>query len=189
MAVGTSLSMAAAGTDLARRATMAGTPMTDSPLHCLVEIPKGSRNKYEFDEALGAIKLDRFLFSSVVYPADYGFFPKTLGGDGDPLDVVVILSEPTFPGCVIEVRAVCMLRMADAKGDDDKVVCVPHDDPAWEHLQDLDDVPRQLRNEIEHFFLIYKDLEGEKVEIEGWHGREDALEEIEASRKRFADAA
>jgi len=167
---------------------MVRPPMPDSSLHCLVEIPKGSRNKYEYDEDLGAIKLDRFLFSSVVYPADYGFFPETLGGDGDPLDVVVILTAPTFPGCVIEVRPVCMLRMRDAKGEDDKVVCVPHEDPAWEHLQDLEDVPRQLRNEIEHFFLIYKDLEGEKVQVDDWHGREDALREIEASRKRYAEA-
>ncbi len=158
-----------------------------TPLHCLVEIPKGSRNKYEYDEELGAIKLDRFLFSSVVYPADYGFIPETLGGDGDPLDALVCLSAPTFPGCMIEVRAVAMLRMRDAKGDDDKIVCVPFEDPHWEAVEDLGDLPPQLRNEIEHFFQIYKNLEGETVEVEDWYGREAALEEIEASRRRHAE--
>jgi len=160
--------------------------MTDSSLHCLIEIPKGSRNKYEYDEELGGIKLDRFLFSSVVYPADYGFIPETLGGDGDPLDVIVCLSEPTFPGCVIEVKAIGMLRMRDAKGEDDKIVCVPLEDPSWAHLEDLDDLSKQLRDEIEHFFAIYKDLEGEKVEVEDWHDRETALKAIEEARERWA---
>ncbi len=159
-----------------------------APLHCLVEIPKGSRNKYEYDEELGAIKLDRFLFSSVVYPADYGFIPDTLGGDGDPLDALVCLSAPTFPGCLIEVRAIAMLRMRDAKGEDDKIVCVPVDDPVWAEVQDVGDLPGQFRNEIEHFFEIYKELEGEAVEVEDWYGREPTLEVIEASRRRFADA-
>jgi len=154
-------------------------------LTCLVEIPKGSRNKYEWDEALGGIKLDRFLFSSVVYPSDYGFIPSTVGEDGDPLDALVCVSEPTFPGCVIPVRAIAVLRMTDDKGQDDKVVCVPESDPAWDAMEDLDDLPAQLRVEIEHFFSIYKQPEGKDVTIQGWFAREDALVTIRESRERF----
>ena len=135
----------------------------DEPLHCLVEIPKGSRNKYEWDEALGGIKLDRFLFSSVVYPTDYGFVTDTLGEDGDPLDAMVCVSEPTFSGCLIAVTAIAVLRMSDDKGQDDKILCVPHEDPNWSGLRELSDLPDQLRTEIEHFFSIYKQPEGKEV--------------------------
>ncbi len=159
----------------------------DEPLHCLVEIPKGSRNKYEWDEELRAIKLDRFLFSSVVYPTDYGFITDSLGEDGDPLDAMVCVSEPTFPGCMIEVKPIALFRMEDDKGIDDKVLCVPCQDPGWNHMEVLDDLPDQLRDEIAHFFSIYKDLEQKKVKVDGWYPREDALEEIEASRRRFAE--
>ena len=107
--------------------------MSDRHLHCLVEIPKGSRNKYEWDEQLQAIKFDRFLFSSVVYPTDYGFIPQTLGEDGDPLDAMVTVSEPTFPGCVIPVKPIALFKMRDDKGVDDKVLCVPLEDPELEH--------------------------------------------------------
>ena len=158
--------------------------MADEPLHVLVEIPKGSRNKYEYDEELKAIKLDRYLFSSVVYPTDYGYVPDTCAEDGDPLDVLVCLTEPTFPGCFIEVKAIALFRMEDDKGIDDKVLCVPLSDPSWNTLETLDDVPDQLRDEIAHFFSVYKDLEQKKVNVDGWYSREDALEEIEASRKR-----
>src|SRR3954452_3218543 len=140
-------------------------------LHCLVEIPKGSRNKYEYDEALGGIKLDRFLFSSVVYPADYGFIPRTLTDGGDHLDALILVGEPTFPGCVIEVRAIAVLRMASDGVRDDKIVCVPCEDPHCSHLEALGDIPGQLRNEIEHFFSIYKQPEGKEVEIEGYADR------------------
>jgi len=157
-------------------------------LRCLVEIPKGSRNKYEWDEELGAIKLDRFLFSSVVYPTDYGFIPETMGEDGDPLDAMVCVSEPTFPGCVIPVKPIALFRMKDDKGVDDKVLCVPLSDPGWNSLSSLDEVPTQLQDEIQHFFLVYKQLENKKVEVEGWFSREDAIEEIDASRKRFREA-
>jgi inorganic pyrophosphatase len=157
---------------------------TQEDLICLVEIPKGSRNKYEYDHDMDVIKLDRFLFSSMVYPTDYGFVPETLGQDGDPLDAMVLVSEPTFPGCVIDVKAIALFRMEDDKGIDDKVLCVPLTDPAWNTLEKLDDVPKQLRDEIEHFFSVYKDLEQKKVTVDGWYSREDALEEIEASRKR-----
>jgi inorganic pyrophosphatase len=156
-------------------------------LHCLVEIPKGSRNKYEYDEALGGIKLDRFLFSSVVYPADYGFIPNAIGEDGDHLDAVVLVGEPTFPGCRIPVRAIAVLRMTDDMGQDDKIICVPHEDPNWSELEDLDDMPAQMRTEIEHFFSIYKQPEGKDVEIQGYEDAEKAAELIAAARERFSN--
>ena len=158
--------------------------MADEPLTCFVEIPKGSRNKYEYDHEAGGIKLDRFLFSSMVYPTDYGFIPDTLGLDGDPLDAMVCVSEPTFPGCLIDVKPIALFRMEDDKGVDDKVLCVPLQDPAWNTLEELDDLPDQLRQEIAHFFSVYKDLEQKKVKVDGWYGREDALTEIDAARKR-----
>jgi inorganic pyrophosphatase len=162
--------------------------MADEPLICLVEIPKGSRNKYEYDHDLDVIKLDRFLFSSMVYPTDYGFIPDTLGQDGDPLDAMVLVSEPTFPGCVIDVKAIALFRMEDDKGIDDKVLCVPLTDPAWNTLETLEDVPNQLRDEIAHFFSVYKDLEQKKVNVDGWYSREEALEEIKASRERCRES-
>ena len=161
--------------------------MPDEPLICFVEIPKGSRNKYEFDHEAGAIKLDRFLFSSMVYPTDYGFIPETHAADGDPLDAMVCVSEPTFPGCVIDVKPIALFRMEDDKGVDDKVLCVPLQDPAWNHLEELDDLPDQLRQEIAHFFSVYKDLERKKVKVDGWYSREDALTEIQAARDRCAE--
>ena len=151
---------------------------------CIVEIPKGSRNKYEWDHEHEVIRLDRFLFSSVVYPTDYGFIPDTLSLDGDPLDVMVCVSEPTFPGCVIEVKPIALFRMEDDKGVDDKVLCVPLQDPAWNGLEQLEDLSKQLRDEIAHFFSVYKDLEQKKVKVDGWYSREDAWKEIEASRER-----
>jgi inorganic pyrophosphatase len=162
--------------------------MADDPLICLVEIPKGSRNKYEYDHDMDVIKLDRFLFSSMVYPTDYGFIPDTLGQDSDPLDAMVLVSEPTFPGCVIEVKAIALFRMEDDKGIDDKVLCVPLTDPAWNTLETLDDVPDALRDEIAHFFSVYKDLEQKKVTVDGWYSREEALEEIEAARERCTES-
>jgi inorganic pyrophosphatase len=161
--------------------------MAEDGFICVIEIPKGSRNKYEFDHEVGGIKLDRFLFSSVVYPTDYGFIPDTLGQDGDPLDVMVCVSEATFPGCTIDVKPIALFRMEDEKGIDDKILCVPLTDPAWNRLEKLDDLPDQLRDEIAHFFSIYKDLEQKKVKVDGWYSREEAVEEIEASRRRFRD--
>jgi inorganic pyrophosphatase len=152
-----------------------------------IEIPKGSRNKYEYDKELGAVKLDRFLFSSMVYPTDYGFIPQTCALDGDPLDVMVCVSEPTFPGCRIAVKPIALFRMRDDKGDDDKVLAVPLEDPAWNTLETLDDLPGQLCDEIAHFFSVYKDLEQKKVEVEGWFSREDAIEEIKKSRERWRE--
>jgi len=156
-------------------------------VHCLVEIPKGSRNKYEYDEELRAIKLDRFLFSSVVYPTDYGFIPDTLAEDGDPLDVLVCVSEPTFPGCVIDVKAIALLKMSDEKGPDDKVLCVPLSDPAWNQMERLEDLPEYLCDEIAHFFSIYKQPEGKVVKVDGWYPAEAAVTEIEACAERWRE--
>jgi inorganic pyrophosphatase len=162
--------------------------VADHSFACIVEIPKGSRNKYEYDHDRDVIKLDRFLFSSVVYPTDYGFIPDTLSLDGDPLDVMVCVSEPTFPGCMIDVRPIALFRMEDDAGVDDKVLAVPLTDPGWNTLETLDEVPDQLQNEISHFFTVYKQLENKKVEVEGWFSREDAIKEIEASRVRFRES-
>jgi inorganic pyrophosphatase len=161
--------------------------MADDGVQCYVEIPKGSRNKYEFDTDEGVLKLDRFLFSSMVYPTDYGFVPRTLAEDGDPLDAMVCVSEPTFPGCVIDVKPIALFKMKDEKGVDDKILCVPLSDPTWNALDVLDDLPDQLRQEIAHFFSVYKDLERKKVTVDGWYPREEALTEIDRSRRRFEE--
>jgi inorganic pyrophosphatase len=161
--------------------------MAQDELICFVEIPKGSRNKYEYDTEMGVIKLDRFLFSSMVYPTDYGFIPDTLALDGDPLDAMVCVSEPTFPGCVIPVKPIALFKMQDDKGVDDKILCVPLQDPSWNTLEKLDDISDALRNEIEHFFSVYKDLEQKRVKVDGWYPLEDALEEIEEARRRYRD--
>jgi inorganic pyrophosphatase len=162
--------------------------VADDSIPVLIEIPKGSRNKYEYDHKEHAIKLDRFLFSSMVYPTDYGFIPETLGQDEDPLDAMVCVSEATFPGCMIDVKPIALFRMEDEKGIDDKILCVPVQDPAWNTLDELDDLSKQLRDEIAHFFSVYKDLEQKKVRVDGWYSREDAIKEIEESRKRYQDA-
>jgi inorganic pyrophosphatase len=156
----------------------------------LIEIPRGSRNKYEVDHDSGRIRLDRTLFTATQYPADYGFVLETLGEDGDPLDALVLVLEPTFPGCLIRSRPIGMFRMTDEKGGDDKILCVPAGDPRQEHLRDLRDVPEFDRLEIEHFFLIYKQLEpGKKVEGTSWADRVEAEAEVEASRRRLRDTA
>jgi inorganic pyrophosphatase len=162
--------------------------MVESTLHVLVEIPKGSRNKYEYDEELKAIRFDRFLFSSVVYPLDYGMIPETLAADGDPLDAMVAVSEPTFPGCIIAVKPIALFKMRDEKGLDDKVICVPLQDPNWNEHERLEDLPQQLQDEISHFFAVYKTLEQKDVSVEGWCSREEAVAEIEESRERYRQA-
>lgn len=159
--------------------------MDAEPTLCLVEIPKGSRNKYEWDEKLQAIRLDRFLFSSVVYPTDYGFIPDTLGEDGDPLDAMVVVSEPTFPGCIIPVKVIALFKMTDDKAVDDKVLCVPLSDPNWNHIDSLDDLPQSLTREIAHFFAIYKQPEGKEVVVDGWYDKCEALEVIVEARDRW----
>ena len=154
-----------------------------------VEVPSGSRNKYELDPELGGIVLDRRLFTSMSYPADYGFIEGTLGEDGDPLDALVLVSEPTFPGCRVRVRPVGVFHMTDEKGPDEKVLCVPLNDPMWSPIADIHDVPPQLRNEIEHFFQVYKDLEGKTTETRGFGNRSDAQSIVAASRERATSAA
>ena len=151
----------------------------------VIEIPKGSRNKYEVDHASGRIRLDRTLFTATQYPADYGFIEGTLGQDGDPLDALVLLPEPTFPGCLVRVRAIGMFRMTDEKGPDDKVLCVPANDPRQAGLQDIGDLAEFELLEIKHFFEVYKDLEpGKSVEGANWVGRGDAETEIRISFER-----
>jgi inorganic pyrophosphatase len=160
--------------------------MIDEPLVCIIEIPKGSRNKYEYDPDLKAIKLDRFVSASVVYPTDYGYVPDTLMPDGDPLDVLVCVSEPTFPGCIVPSKVVGLFKMADEKGPDDHVVCVPCSDPGWNHVEQVDELPQQLRAEIGHFFSVYKDLDPDKhSEVKGWDDRRAALETIEQAREAY----
>jgi inorganic pyrophosphatase len=150
-----------------------------------IEIPKGEKNKYELDHDSGRIKLDRTLFTSTTYPADYGFVDGTLGEDGDPLDALVLLESPTFPGCLIKARPVGMFRMTDEQGGDDKILCVPAGDPRMEHLRDIHHVPEFVRLEIEHFFQVYKELEpGKSVEGSSWAGRVDAEAEIVRSFER-----
>ena len=156
----------------------------DQVLDIVVEIPKGSRNKYEYDHETGAIVLDRMLFTSVQYPTDYGFIDRAIGGDGDPLDALVFVGEPTFPGCRIRARPVGLFRMTDEKGADEKVLCVPLRDPMWSHVEDLDGLPTNLLNEIEHFFQVYKDLEGHTVETHGFEDRTSALTVIDGARAR-----
>ena len=152
-----------------------------------IEIPKGQRNKYEMDHETGRIRLDRLLFTSTRYPADYGFIEDTLADDGDPLDALVILEEPTFPGCLIRCRAIGMFRMRDEMGLDDKVLCVPATDPRMAHLRDISDVSDFDKLEIQHFFEVYKELEpGKQVEAATWTDLAAAEVEILQSRERLA---
>lgn len=151
----------------------------------MIEDPKGSRNKYEMNHETGVIELDRELFTATRYPADYGFIPQTLAGDGDPLDVLVLLNEPTFPGCYIKCRPLGVFWMHDEHGPDAKILAVPVNDArvTWD---DLDDVPEYVRLEIGHFFEIYKDLEpGKSTDTRGWSGKVAAIAEIEESRRRY----
>src|ERR1700729_4355123 len=154
----------------------------------IIEIPKGQRNKYEMDHASGRIRLDRMLFTSTRYPADYGYVDDTLADDGDPLDALVILDEPTFPGCLIRCRAIGMFRMRDEKGLDDKLLCVAATDPRMSGLADIDDVNEFDLLEIQHFFEVYKALEpGKEGEIGGWIGRAGAEKEIGICRLRLLE--
>jgi inorganic pyrophosphatase len=160
--------------------------MASEVMTVVVEIPKGSRNKYEMDHETGDVYLDRMLFTSMQYPTDYGFIEGTLGGDGDPLDALVFVGEPTFPGCHIRVRPIGLFRMTDEKGEDEKVLCVPLRDPMWSHVDGLDGLPQPLLDEIEHFFQVYKDLEGHEVQTDGFEDRAAADEVIAAARARHA---
>ena len=152
----------------------------------LIEIPKGSRNKYEYDFVLHKIRFDRMLFSSMMYPGDYGFIPETLALDKDPLDVLVLGSEPTFPMCVMEVKPIGVFHMTDEKGPDEKIICVPVSDPVWNRLNDIPDMNEHQRKEIEHFFQVYKDLEEKKEDVGGWGDAREAYRIVHDCTERYA---
>ncbi|HZC04375.1 MAG TPA: inorganic diphosphatase [Ktedonobacterales bacterium] len=154
-------------------------------IEAIVEIPRGSRNKYEYDHDRGVFRLDRVLYSSVHYPTDYGFIPGTRSLDGDPLDVLVVVDEPTFTGCHIRVRPIGTLIMIDEKGEDEKILGVPHDDPRFTETRRLKDLPPHWPLEIAAFFRTYKELQGLQTEVRDWHEVEEAWKIIEAARERY----
>jgi inorganic pyrophosphatase len=157
----------------------------NAEIDVVVEIPRGSRNKYEFDHVNHVFRLDRRLYTATAYPADYGYIPNTLSEDGDPLDALVLLEEPTFPGCWITARPVAVFWMTDDKGPDAKILCVPAGDPRWDNVSSLGDVPDFLTREIEHFFEIYKVLEpGKSSNVRGWEDVDQARAEIAACQAR-----
>ncbi len=154
-------------------------------VNAIVEIPKGRRSKFEVDKVTGLIKLDRYLYSSAVYPGDYGFIPQTLAEDGDPLDILVMVNEPTFSGCLIEARVVGIFRMKDKGLNDFKILAVPHKDPLLAHIRKLDDVPVHYVREVEFFFATYKQLEGITIESLGWASNDEGTAEVRSSVERF----
>ncbi len=162
-------------------------PGSDCPeiVRMIVEIPKNSSNKYEYDVALGVFRLDRALYSPMHYPGDYGFIPGTIAEDGDPLDVLALVDDPSFPGVMIAVRPVGMLAMMDQNEPDSKVLAVPNRNPRFDQIRTIDDVFRHNLREIEHFFEIYKELEGKRTEMRGWRGRSEACDLIRISRERY----
>lgn len=154
-------------------------------INVIVEIPQGSRNKYEFDTELGIMKLDRVLRSSVHYPGEYGIIPKTLAGDGDALDAIVLMGEPTYPGILIESRPIGVLMMQDGGEQDDKILAVPVRDVSYEDIEDLTDLSLHIREEIAEFFRTYKNLEGKQVKVLGWKNAEQAQEVILAAMAAY----
>lgn len=163
---------------------MRGGP-ADGWIEAMIEIPRGSRNKYEFDHQRGILRLDRVLYSSMHYPTDYGFIPGTLALDGDPLDVLVIVEEPTVPGCHVRVRPIGTLYMADEKGVDEKILGVPVDDPRFSGISQLADLAQHWTKEIAAFFTTYKELQGAQTEVRGWQEADEAWRVIEQCRQRF----
>jgi len=155
----------------------------------MIEIPAGSQNKYEFDKERGLLRLDRVLYSPVHYPADYGYIEGTLEQDGDPIDILVLVTNPTVPGCIVDTRLIGVLVMADDKGVDSKLLGVAANDPRWAQVHNLDDVPPHRLREIEHFFRTYKDLEGKETVIKGWFGLDVALEKLRAAEANYALAS
>ncbi|WP_413532757.1 inorganic diphosphatase [Empedobacter brevis] len=151
----------------------------------IIEIPRGSRNKYEMDHETGRIRFDRVLYSPMFYPADYGFVENTLGLDGDPIDVLVFLTEPTVPGCVIEVKTIGVLKMSDDKGQDEKLICVPVADPTWNKLEKIEDMNPHTLKAVEHFFKTYKDLENKTCTVEGYGDKALAEQLLQEARDRF----
>lgn len=160
---------------------LAPGPSVPEVVYAVIEIPKGSRNKYEYDKDMEAFTLDRVLYSPFIYPAEYGIIPQTLYDDGDPMDIMVLMEQPTFPGCVIETRPIGIMRMVDGDDHDDKILGVPLNDPRFKEVNDINDVPGHLLDEIAHFFKEYKYLEGKTTEVSGWENAGKALEAIEHS--------
>ena len=160
-------------------------PNAPEQVTAIIEIPRGSRNKYELDKDSGLMKLDRVLYSAVHYPGDYGFIPRTLHEDNDPMDILVRINEPTFPGCQIECRPIGVLRMLDLGEPDDKILAVPATDPFHSEYFDIADLPQHYLKEIEHFFHIYKDLEGKRMQTIGWYKSEEAIKVIAESIARY----
>ncbi len=156
-----------------------------SVVNAVVEIPKGRRSKFELDKETGLLKLDRYLYSSSHYPGDYGFIPQTLAEDNDPLDILVMVNEPTFSGCLIEARVIGLFRMRDRGSNDFKVLAVPNTDPLFGEYQDIGDVPAHFLREVDHFFGTYKQLEGAEVETLGWMPAAEAIEEVNACIQRY----
>jgi inorganic pyrophosphatase len=165
-------------------------PNPPDVVYALIEVPKGSQNKYEYEKELGVFAVDRVLYSPVQYPTDYGLIPQTFYDDGDPLDVMVVMDEPTFPGCLIAVRPIGLMRMIDSGDNDDKILAVPDKDPMYAQVHDLCDLPRHKMEAIGHFFTIYKQLEGKTTEVTGWEGEASAKKaitrSIELYRKHFS---
>ncbi|MGA2675330.1 MAG: inorganic diphosphatase [Methanobacterium sp.] len=156
-------------------------PSVPEVIYAVIEIPKGSRNKYEYDKDKDAFALDRVLYSPFHYPAEYGIIPKTLWDDGDPMDILVIMDQPTFPGCIIETRPIGVIRMIDGKESDDKILGVPVNDPRFKDVYDISDIHKALLDEIAHFFTEYKKLEGKTTEVLGWENRKKAFEAVKHS--------
>ncbi len=170
--------------DFSRLQSLPPGPNVPNVVHTIVEIPKGRRSKFEVDKATGLIRLDRYLYSSSHYPGDYGFIPNTLAEDGDALDILVMVNEPTFSGCLIEARVIGLFRMTDRGQHDYKILGVPDTDPLFADYQNLPDVAPHFLREVEHFFATYKQLEGVVIETQGWADRAEALEEVRRSHDR-----
>lgn len=162
---------------------------TESVVNVFVEIPKGRRTKFELDKATGFIKMDRYLYSSSQYPGDYGFIPQTLAEDGDALDMLIMVNEPTFSGCLIQARVLGIFYMTDNGVNDFKILGVPDTDPLFRDFANLEDVPHPFLREVEHFFATYKQLEGASVKTYGWHPAKEAIAEVHKSIERFRNGA
>ena len=164
-------------------------PGPDSPelVRAIIEIPKNSSNKYEYDGDLGIFRLDRALYSPMHYPGDYGFVPGTLADDGDPLDILVLVDEPSFTGCLMETRPVGVLHMIDGKENDQKILAVPNRNPRYDSIHTIDQVYPHIRRELEYFFTIYKELQSAKALMEGWGGPREARRIINESRNTYLD--
>ncbi len=154
-------------------------------VEAFIEIPKGSSNKYEYDHERHCMVLDRVLFSPMFYPAEYGFIPNTLADDGDPMDIMVLMANPTFPGCLIRARVIGVFHMTDEKGSDEKIIAVPVNDPRFTEIKDINDMGAHTKKEFEHFFSQYKQLEGKEVHVEGWGDLDEALAAITRARAQY----